>query len=120
MELLGQTFALAPAASQSLTYAYALVGAACVISSRRGHDGLLYGIVLASAALATAALAAHSVEIMGYAAAGGLLSLAMAAPLAGAKPHLQSIHAVGGDGTAPAADDGALLVAGESAGRPDQ
>jgi len=95
MELLGQTFALAPAASQSLTYAYALVGAACVISSRRGHDGLLYGIVLASAALATAALAAHSVEIMAYAAAGGLLSLAMAAPLAGAKPHLQSIHAVG-------------------------
>jgi len=94
LEILGQTLALSQAASQSLTYAYALVGAACIVSSRRGHDGLLYGIVLASAALASAALAASGIEIMAYGGAGALLALALAAPLAGTTPRLQSIHAV--------------------------
>jgi len=94
LELLGQTLALAPAASQSLAYAFALVGVACIASCRRNQDGLLYGLVLANAALTVMALAAQREEIMAFAAGGALLSLALTAPIADARPRRQSIRTI--------------------------
>lgn len=94
LELMGQTLALAPAAIQSLAYAYVLVGVACIASCRRHQDGLLSGLVLASAALTATALAAKSEEILAFAAGGALLSLALAAPFTDSAPRLQSMRAI--------------------------
>jgi len=93
-ELLGQTMTLTPAASRSLSYAYVLVGIASVASCRRQQDGLVYGLVLASAALTSAALSARTNEIMAFSGTGALLCLALAAPLTHAQPRLQSMRAI--------------------------
>jgi NADH:ubiquinone oxidoreductase subunit 2 (subunit N) len=94
LKLLGETLALTQAASRSLCYAYVIIGIASIASARRGQDGLVYGLVLASAALTSAALSARSMEIMAFSTGGALLCLALAAPLTHPERRLQSMRSV--------------------------
>ena len=94
LEVLGETMALTQAASRSLSYAYVIVGIANIASARRGQDGLVYTLVLASASLASVALSSRSTEIMAFSAAGALVCLALAAPLSHPVRRLQSMRSI--------------------------
>ncbi|MGC9359100.1 MAG: hypothetical protein ACP5G7_01835 [Anaerolineae bacterium] len=94
LEVLGETMALTQAASRSLSYAYVIVGIANIASARRKQDGLVYALVLASAALTSAGLSARSIEIMAFSTGGALLCLALAAPLTHPGRRLQSMRSI--------------------------